>query len=325
MSQRIFLTGASGCIGHYMAEALIQETEDELFLLVRNPDKLKFDYNARPGITILQGDMRQIEEFADLLQTMDAAVLAATAWGDPQETYDINVVKTIRLLNLLNPEVCQQVIYFSTASILDRNNEPLQAAGEIGTDYIKTKYACHQQLANLAIAPRLTVVFPTLVFGGDEQKPYSHISAGLPEVVRWLWLIRFLGADGSFHFIHGRDIAQVIRYLLKHPAEPGPDGEQEGIRQYVLGNQRTYVNQAIDEVCAYMGLRTYFRIPLSFWLASTLMKVLRFQVAEWDFFSLQYRHFTHKTVTNPGTFGLPIYCPNVVDLFRVRGIPAAKK
>ncbi|NJK53172.1 MAG: NAD(P)-dependent oxidoreductase, partial [Leptolyngbyaceae cyanobacterium SU_3_3] len=49
-SKRIFVTGASGCIGHYIAETLIQETEHELFLMVRNPDKLKFDVHARPGV-----------------------------------------------------------------------------------------------------------------------------------------------------------------------------------------------------------------------------------------------------------------------------------
>jgi nucleoside-diphosphate-sugar epimerase len=55
--KRIFITGASGCIGHYMTEALIQNTNHELYLLVRNPDKLKFDYQARPGIHLLVGDM----------------------------------------------------------------------------------------------------------------------------------------------------------------------------------------------------------------------------------------------------------------------------
>ncbi|MCY7393159.1 MAG: NAD(P)-dependent oxidoreductase, partial [Leptolyngbyaceae cyanobacterium CAN_BIN12] len=135
-SKRIFVTGASGCIGHYIVETLIQETNHDLFLLVRNPDKLKIDYTVRPGITVLQGNMREIEQFSDLLKTIDCAILIATAWGGPEEVYDINVVKTIRLLNLLDPEICQLVFYFSTASILDRNNQPLKEAGEVGTDYI---------------------------------------------------------------------------------------------------------------------------------------------------------------------------------------------
>src|SRR4028119_2044544 len=104
--KRIFVTGASGCIGHYITEALIQETDHELYLLVRNPAKLGFDYEARPGITIIKADLREIERFDKLLKTMDVAILAATAWGGPGEAFDINVVKTIRLMDLLNPSVC---------------------------------------------------------------------------------------------------------------------------------------------------------------------------------------------------------------------------
>lgn len=63
MSQkRILLTGASGCVGHYISEKLVQETEHELYLLVRNPSKLQVDIQARPGITVLQGDMLEIEK-----------------------------------------------------------------------------------------------------------------------------------------------------------------------------------------------------------------------------------------------------------------------
>ena len=107
------MTGASGCIGHYIAENLIQNTEHELFLLVRNPDKLKFDYQCRSGIHIIQGDLRNIEEHSNLLQQdINVAILVATAWGGAAEAYEINVVKTLALLNLLNPDICEQVLYF---------------------------------------------------------------------------------------------------------------------------------------------------------------------------------------------------------------------
>ena len=38
---RIFITGASGCIGHYLVETLIENTDHELFLMMRNPAKLR--------------------------------------------------------------------------------------------------------------------------------------------------------------------------------------------------------------------------------------------------------------------------------------------
>ncbi|HEY9829740.1 MAG TPA: NAD(P)-dependent oxidoreductase [Stenomitos sp.] len=324
--KRILLTGASGCIGHYIAEALIQETEHELYLLVRNPDKLGFDYEARPGVTILQSDLRQIERFADLLKTMNMAILAATAWGGQQETFDINVVKTMRLMELLDPSVCEQVIYFSTASVLDRNNQILRESGQLGTEYIRSKYQCLVQLPKLAIAPKITTVFPTLVLGGDSNKPYSHISSGIKDVVKWVDLIRWFKADASFHFIHGRDIAQVVRYLVDHPPEPDWFGEpdMQSTRRLVLGNAPLTVNQAVEEVCAYLGKKIYFRIPLSPWLADILIVLFRIQMAAWDRFSMSYRHFTYQNPINPARLGLEPYCQTLTDVLRISGIRETK-
>ena len=198
--KRILVTGASGCIGHYITEGLIEQTDHELYLLVRNPHKLQVDTQYRPGITVLQGDMGRIEDFTDLLKTIDTAVLTATVWGG-EDIFDINVTKTVELINLLDPEVCQQVIYFSTASILDSHNQLLKEAGEIGTDYIRSKYECFQKLANSAItqgvanseiASKITKIFPTLVLGGDNTKPYSHLSAGIPEITKLIKYIVFI-------------------------------------------------------------------------------------------------------------------------------------
>lgn len=310
------MTGASGCIGHYIAEALIQETEHDLFFLVRDPSKLKFDYESRPGITILQSDLRQIEHFGDLLKTMDVAILVATAWGG-QECFDVNVIKNIQLLELLDPQVCQQAIYFSTESVLDRNNQPLKEAGQLGTDYVRSKYDCFGRLAKLKIAPKITTLFPTLVLGGDENKPYSAVSSGIAEVVKWFDIIRFLKADGSFHFIHARDIAQVVQYLVDHP----PD---ESNRKLVLGNKSTTVNQAVEEVGAYLGKKIYLRVPLTLWLANFLIATFKIEMAAWDRFCLNYRHFTHQNPVNPETFGLKTYCPTFTDILKISGIPRTK-
>jgi nucleoside-diphosphate-sugar epimerase len=318
-AKRIFITGASGCIGHYLADALIRDTTHDLFLFVRNPQKLMFDYNARPGVTVIQGDMQDIEQVGRLLKTMDIAILAATSWGGAIETQDINVVKTIRLMNLLDPDRCQQVLYFSTASILGRDNQPLKEAGIIGTDYIQSKYNCHQQLAKLAIAPKITTLFPTLVFGGDEQKPYSHISAGIGDIVKWMNLIRFFQADGSFHFLHAKDIAQVVLCLLEHPPELGDPHE------FVLGNPALTADQAVAEICAYLKKSILFQIPLSIHWANFFIRVFRIEMAEWDRFCIEYRHFTYAHPVSPKSFGLTSYCPTVKDLLRISGIPAGRK
>lgn len=312
--KRILLTGASGCIGHYLAESLIQETEHQLYLLVRSPDKLRFNYDYRPGITVLKADLKDISQFSDLLSSIDVAILAATAWGGEAEVRAVNVDSTIKLINSLHPQLCEQVIYFSTASILDHHNQLLPQAKEIGTNYIKTKYQCFTQLSQLPLAAKITTLFPTLVLGGDQDKPYSHISSGLPEIVKWINLARWFKADGSFHFIHARDIAQIVKYLVDNP----PQAEES--RQLVLGNQSLSVNQAMEEVCRYLNKPIFWRFPLYLWMADIIIKVFYIRMADWDRFCLNYRHFTYQDYINPASLGLQNHCNNLADVLRLSGI-----
>ncbi len=320
---RILVTGASGCVGHYVSETLIQNTTHELFLCVRNPAKLQVDINARSGIHVLQLDMHQIEQQAELLKTIEVAVLTAAGWGG-QEAFDINYTKTHALLDLLDPQVCQQVIYFSTESVLDRENNLLPAAGKIGTDYIKSKYQCLYKLTqevatgNNNIAAKVTTFFPTLVLGGDDRKPYSYLSADLPQVAKYVGLLQWFTADGSFHFIHARDIAEVVRYAIAHP-----EIADKFDRKLVLGNRAVTANEGIREICAYFGKHSPFQIPLSIGLANFFIKIFKIQMAEWDRFCLDYRHFTHLNPVSPATFGLPSYAPTITDIFRTRGMKSA--
>jgi nucleoside-diphosphate-sugar epimerase len=312
--KRIFITGASGCIGHYVADALIKETDHELFLLVRTPEKLKFDYHMRPGIKLLQADLRDIEQFGDLLKTVDCAILIATSWGGTEEAQQINVVKTTSLVNLLDPDLCEQIIYFSTASILDRDNQPLAAAGAMGTEYIRSKYFGYQAVMQTTMADKITTIYPTLVFGGNDRFPKSHLTAGMAEVQKWTKLARFFLLDASFHFIHARDIAQVVSHLVEQPPSPGDS------RQLVVGNDRLTVNQLIEQLCQYFQQPMYFRVPLYLWLADVFITVFRIQVGEWERFSLNYRHFTHQGVVNPSSFGLKPFYPQLADVLQVSGV-----
>lgn len=312
-SQRIFITGASGCIGHYLVETLIHTTHHELFLLMRNPAKLQVDCSVRDGIHVLKGDLRHIKQFSDILATIDTAILTATVWGDPTETYEINVNKTLELIKLLDPQRCRQVIYFSTASILNRDNQPLPEAKTLGTDYVRTKYICHERLQALAIAPKITTVFPTLVFGGDGKKPYSHLSAGLDDVLKWMKLIRFFRIDGSFHFVHAQDIADVVTHLADHPPQAGDS------RELVLGSDAVQVNQAIREICRYLGIPILLQIPLFLQLANIIIVLFRIQMEDWDRFCLSYRHFSYQNPVSPATFGKTSYCATVDELMKVSG------
>jgi nucleoside-diphosphate-sugar epimerase len=321
--KRIFITGASGCIGHYVAEQLIRETDHELFLLVRNPDKLQLDTQARPGIHLLHASMQEIEQFADLLKTIDLGILIATAWGAEGESYTVNLEKTHKLLSLFDPERIEQVLYFSTASILGNDNQLLPEAEKYGSEYIRSKYLCYVKLGELAIAPKITALFPTLVFGGDRTKPYSHMSAGLPRIVGQAGLIRWFSADASCHFIHSRDIAQVVCHLLKHPVYNDSNFEKDaqGVTKIILGNPGFTLTSAADELGKFTRKPSLFRIPLTLWMANIFIKIFQVQIDAWDRFCIDYRHFSYPHPVSPATFGLKGYYPNLTDIFAAYSTP----
>ncbi len=322
--RRILITGASGCIGHYVTEALAADPGAELYLFVRDPQKVRLDPRWRSDVTVVQGDLREISRFADLIKTMNAAILAATSWGG-REVREVNVIRTLELLHLLDPRVCTQVFYFSTASVLDRTNQPLPEAAQFGTRYIRSKHEALRRLPEVPVAEAITVLFPTLVFGGDTERPYSSLAIDLPAFMKWLNLARFLSLDGSFHFIHARDIAEVVRHLLHHPGLGG------GLRTIVLGQAALTFDQAVEQICTALDKRIHFRIPIP---ASLLRRVAPFfqrhmpaEEAAWGAFCLRYRHFTHRDPVNPATFGLPNYCPTllraqqITDILRGGGRP----
>jgi nucleoside-diphosphate-sugar epimerase len=297
-----------------LIETLLTDTPHTLCLLVRNPTKLRFNWQDNPRLHIIEDDIRNIAAHADLLTTIDTVVLAATSWGGAPEIYDINVTGNHHLMKLLEGDRCQQIIYFSTASILDRHHQPLPEAGEIGTDYIRSKYQCYETLPDLIAYPKITTVFPTLVFGGDDTKPYSHISAGLQDAMRWMGLIRFLRADGSFHFAHAKDIAIVVTHLIDHPPQLGDP------RQIIIGNPLITVDDAVQQIGDYLRIPVFFRVPLSLWWADRIIDRFNIRMAEWDRFCLTYRHFAYDRPTHPLSLGLDPYCPTIADLMRLSGI-----
>lgn len=301
--RRILLTGASGCIGHYLSEALIQQTDDELFLIVRNPEKFKVPVDSRANVHIVQADLRDVDGLRSLLATIHCAVLVATGWGD----VELDVVKTLELLQALDPQVCRQVIYFSTASLLGRDSNVLPEAISLGTNYIRAKAQCYEKLTAMDFGFPVLTVFPTLVVGGDLHKPYSHLSLGLPDVLKWAGLLRFFKLEGSCHFIHAQDIATVVLQLIQHP-ESAPS------RKLVLGNAVITANEAITALCKAANQRIYFQLNLTPRLANWIIRLFNIQMGDWDYFCLNYRHFQYANPISPSTFGLTSAYPALSDI-----------
>jgi nucleoside-diphosphate-sugar epimerase len=262
----------------------------------------------------------------DLIASASRIIHTATAWGDPERARQVNVVAVKEMLAAANPAVLEQVIYFSTASILNRDLELLPEAMAYGTEYIQTKAQCLQQLEQHPLAERIVAVFPTLVFGGrvdgSGRFPTSYLTAGLKEGARWLWLAKWLRAEASFHYIHAADIARVCVHLATQPHQANPEPGQGAVRRLVLGQPLVSVNNTVQRLCRWR--RSWYPpmgVDLQGWLIEGLIKLLRIEVNAWDRFSIRQRHFVHQPVSPPERFGLVSHAPTLEAVFEDAGLP----
>ncbi len=323
---RILITGASGCVGQYTAETLLRNSDAHLLLLLRDPAKLTAIPADHPRVTLLVGDLRDLAPHAEAIASVQRVIHTATAWGDPERAEQVNVVAVKTLLSLLDPERLEQVIYFSTASILNRDLDLLPEAMAYGTEYIQTKARCLAELEDHPLAPKIVAVFPTLVFGGrvgpGDSHPTSYLTAGVAEAIPWLWLAKWLRTDASFHFIHAADIATVCSHLATTPHQANPEPGQGTVRRLVLGQAPITVNQAVTKLVRWRrGWMPPLGIELSGWLIDGLIKLLRIQINDWDRFSIRQRHFVHEPVSPPERFGLSSLAPTLEAVLETAGVP----
>jgi nucleoside-diphosphate-sugar epimerase len=302
MAKTVFITGASGCVGHYVVQRLLEETDLYLYLLLRDAAKLRLALPPHRG-ELLLGGLDSLENYSALLGQVHYGIHLAACWGGTDaEVYRVNVERLMTLVDLLSPQ-CDRLLYFSTASLLDQHNQLIPEAATLGTDYIRTKYAALTQLRQHPIYHKTTVAFPTLVFGGSPTQPYSHLSAGLRGVMAYAPLLRFVKAEGSLHFIHGYDIAQMVVPLLLSPPS----------QELVLGMPRQTVNQLVAEFCQFCRVSLGWQLDLSPWMIDTLIRLFRIQMAPWDYFCLQQRHFTYRAIA-PEDLGLSARYPTLSHL-----------
>ena len=320
----ILITGASGCVGQYIANWLIENSSSELFLWVRDPKKITSINLDNPRIKVLVGDLRQPNKFKKELSEVNRVIHTATAWGDPKRAKEVNILAVKNLLNLLNPSNIKQIIYFSTASVLDKNLNLLPEAFKYGTEYIQTKAQCFSELESHQLSTKIIAVFPTLVFGGrlDGKSifPASYLTEGLSEAFRWIWLARWIKIFSRFHFIHAADIAFICGHLATSHFEPTQPFSKSKIKKIVLGQPHISIDMAIKTILEWKGMRRVPQIPLWTWLVEILVVLLPIQITNWDRFSLRQSNFIYEPVTSPETFGGKSYAQSLGQVLLNSGL-----
>lgn len=301
MTQKVFITGATGCVGSYVIEQLRDNPDVELHLLVRDPKRIQFDYTKYPNIIPHVGNLEKIEELKDVLADMTHIMHIATDWSDSSYARKLNLDKTHEMFDYTDPDKLKKIIYFSTASILGPGNKAIEEAGKYGQGYVKSKYRAYIHLKETPYSDKIVTVFPTLVFGGDDTHPFSHINKGVHPNLSFLKWLRFVYVDGAFHFLHSKDIAQVSNYLLLNDTDNN---------EYVLGNASVTAKEAIETLCRVFGIKMLFRLKITAGFVFGLAKIFRIVIGPWERHCINNPYMVYDTV-NPDTFGLKTAFPTL--------------
>mgnify|MGYP003313708989 FL=1 len=320
-TKNLLITGSNGCVGQYLIDWFLKNTRFRLYLMVRDKNKLSLSIQKHKRVKLLICDIRECQRFSKEISQINFLIHTATAWGDPKRAYEVNIKAFEDLLGMLEKEKLEKIIYFSTASILNKETELMREALTYGTEYIQTKYRCFERLRESSFAEKTFAVFPTLVFGGTLKKrskyPVSYLTSGLKDINKWLWLARFLKLNSKFHFIHANDIAQICGFLIKNHKED----KYKGFKKYVLGQKFISIDDAINILLKRNRMNRYFSIPLTKKIIKILLRVLPIQTTPWDSFSIKKYDFNHVPITNPETFNLKSYAKSLQDILRLAKLP----
>ena len=319
--KNLLITGSNGCVGQYLIDWFLKNTQFRLYLMVRNRSKLPLSVQKDKRVKLIICDIRESNKYKKEISQVNYLIHTATAWGDPQRAYEVNIKAFEELLEMLDIKKLEKIIYFSTASILNTNTELMRESLIYGTEYIKTKYKCFERLRESSFADKTFAVFPTLVFGGTLGKyskyPVSYLTSGLKEIGKWLWLARFLKLDSKFHFIHAKDIAQICGFLIKNHKE----AKYKGFKKFVLGQKFISIDDAINILLKRNKMKRYFAIPLTRKILKLLLRILPIETTPWDSFSIKKYDFNHVPITNPETFMLKSHAKSLNDILRLSKLP----
>lgn len=291
---RIFLTGATACVGHHVAHALARAGH-ELDLLVRDPARLR----PLPGgarYEVIRGDLYEPAGYAARLAEAEYVVHAAADRGPVAgRGNDVNVEGTRNLLTGLDPGRVRRILYFSSSSLLRTDGSLLPE--ELFSDhaYLASKFRGLQEVRASPLAGRTVTLYPTVVFGWDAGHPPAHDSLSLRAILGWGWLLRRVRIDAFFHYLHARDIGRIVERLVAR------DRAGEEIRaEYILGNPPLTYAQCVEAVTG-RSHRPWFTLTGN--RMARLAPLFRFTLSKYDRYALDDPYFVYAT-TDAAAFGL---------------------
>jgi len=247
---KVFLTGATGFVGHHVACALAAQGA-QLRMLVRKNSNLA-NLDGIPGDTHL-GDLAQPESLRPALADCDAVMHVAADYRlwirDPDTMYRTNVDGTRDLLRMAREAGVKRVVYtssvatmhFRTDGIVVNEDTPVALADMVG-HYKRSKFLAEQQAISAAQdGQQVMILNPTTPIGANDAKPTPTGRI----------FVDFLNRKFPAYVDTGLNLVDVGEVARAHVVAltKGTAG-----RRYILGGENLTLKQILDKMSAITGI-----------------------------------------------------------------------
>jgi dihydroflavonol-4-reductase len=261
---RVFLTGATGFVGHHVAKALAAEGANLRFL-VRKTSNLK-NLEGIAGETH-GGDLSEPESLRPALEGCQAVIHVAADYRlwipDPKAMYKANIEGTRELLRMAREAGVARFIYTSSVAtmhfrsdgVVTNEDTPVSLAEMVG-HYKRSKFLAEQEAIRAAEAGQQVMILnPTAPVGSNDRKPtptgrifVDFLNRKFPAYV-----------DTGLNLV---DVSEVARahVLALSSGRPG--------RRYILGGENLTLKQILDKMAAITGIPSP-RVEIPFAIAAT--------------------------------------------------------
>ena len=218
---KIFLTGGSGFIGHWVVKELLAQGH-QLCLLVRNTSKIP-SLKTMPGVQIVEGTMYDQPLIEKALKGCDTCVHIALGWGEtPTTMLEKDTAVTVFLVEAAEKAGLKQFLYTSsTAAVgefrhnmtesIDLRPMDLYGATKAASEAYLLGFAAKARIRCNIIRPGYTFANPAFPDGVSQpdQRFNKIVSAAMKNEP-----ITVTKHDGT-QFIWAGDLAKLYAAVLK--------------------------------------------------------------------------------------------------------------
>ena len=247
---KVFLTGATGFVGHHVARALAAGGAD-LRILVRKSSNLQ-NLDGVGGETVV-GDLLAPESLKPALAGCDAVMHVAADYRlwirDPAAMYKANVDGTRELLRMAREAGVPRVVYtssvatmhFRTDGLVINEDTPVSLKDMVG-HYKRSKFLAELEAIKAAQGgQKVMILNPTTPIGPNDAKPTPTGRI----------FVDFLNGKFPAYMDTGLNLVDVAEVARTHVSAltVGTPG-----KRYILGGENLTLKQILDKMSAITGI-----------------------------------------------------------------------